>query len=561
MSAPAANDPPKLNEPVESSDGNVEPAGPRQARSGAELSKQLIGRAIPDTGRITGAALRKGLRLTTLAWVFGAFWMAAGTGLAQAKLAQYLGADDSRYGLLAAMPLFAVLLQIPGSWVVDYLGRRKVFFICNCVLHRFLYLVIGLLPWILPAPAVSSALVMILLIFISTALNNFGGQAWTNWMAALVPPRIRGKYFARRSRYGIFVAILTGMGVGLLLDLGERPFMHRLFDPVAHQAHLPVLIFLISILFVIAAILGMMDILTFCWVDEPPMPAVQENNLLQKLVQPLRDGEFMRYCVYWSGWMFAVSWTSALWWMFLFDFFERVARNHFTPWWSDYKYLAGTLIIGTAYNTGQFLGYPMWGRAVDKFGCKPVLFVSSTLQSLTWIPLAFLSPFMFPWVLATQVFGGIVGGGQDIANFNMMLQFIRKGGAGYQALGSVIFSLVGALGAVLAGQLASRLLFLHIPLFAGTGWEVDINRYSVVIGIGLVCRYVADLILLPRVVDIADMPAQHALRFVFQNMYGNLNALIFLPLRQMPSRAQRQLRQVQRLGMKIGEGIFGPDEK
>ena len=55
------------------------------------------------------------------------------------------------------------------------------------------------------------------------------------------------------------------------------------------------------------------------------------------------------------------------------------------------------------------------------------------------------------------ILGGFIGGGMDIASFNIMLQFNRKGGPGYQAVGSVAFSLAAGLAALAAGWLATAL--------------------------------------------------------------------------------------------------------
>ena len=58
-----------------------------------------------DPLRIRGEALRRSLRYTTLAWVYGAVWMAAIMGGTATKLAEHLGANDKIFALLAAGPL------------------------------------------------------------------------------------------------------------------------------------------------------------------------------------------------------------------------------------------------------------------------------------------------------------------------------------------------------------------------------------------------------------------------------------------------------------------------
>jgi len=162
-----------------------------------------------------------------------------------------------------------------------------------------------------------------------------------------------------------------------------------------------------------------------------------------------------------------------------------------------------------------------------------VFLVSSTIHTLTWVGWIFLSPTLLPWLLPIQILGGIIGGGCDIAVFNMMLHFNRKGGSGYQAVGTVIFSLAGACAAILAGSLGTALTSFQWTFAPGTRWEHTFNRYALLIIVGIVIKYTADLLFLRKVQDIDAKPAGHALRFVLNNLHGTLNSLIFVPARSV----------------------------
>jgi MFS family permease len=194
-------------------------------------------------------------------------------------------------------------------------------------------------------------------------------------------------------------------------------------------------------------------------------------------------------------------------------------------------YLAGTLILGLGFQAGQFLGYPMWGRAVDRFGRKPVLFISSVVHTAGWLWWIFLTPAMLPWLFLTQFLGGFMFGGQDIASFNMMLRFNRKGGPGYQAVASVIFSIVGATATLASGAFAEFIKDVTFTFGAGTPYEYTFRHYAILIVVGASIKFLGDLVVLPMVHDVTGSSRTHALRFVFQNAYGNLNTVIFTPLR------------------------------
>jgi len=188
----------------------------------------------------------------------------------------------------------------------------------------------------------------------------------------------------------------------------------------------------------------------------------------------------------------------------------------------------------------------MWGRAVDKFGRKPVLFISSSLHTLTWICWIFLSPGTVLWLALAQIIGGLIGGGQDIANFNMMLGFNRKGGPGYQALGSVIFSLAGAAGCIAAGSLGTALSGVKPHLFGH-----QYSHYAILIVVAITVKYIGDLLVLRFVQDVDAKPTRQAVRFVVGNMQGNFTTLIFAPLRRLPVGARKQLRSWSRAGQRI----------
>jgi MFS family permease len=351
-------------------------------------------------------------------------------------------------------------------------------------------------------------------------------------MADLVPQRIRGKYFAGRSRYGIATMIVTSLALGAAMDWANtQSFLHT-FSGVIAWSGMPPLILLLSVVFIVGGLIGILDILAFIRVDEPPMKRSSEP-LLAKLGKPLGDRQFMIYCAYWSIWTFANSFGGTLWWLNVLEFFDKLAAGEHAgkfQWWTDHRWLMCFISLPIGYQIGQFLGFPIWGRAVDRFGRKPVMFVSSTLHTISWVCWIFLSPTMLPWMPFIQIAGGIVGAGQDIGGFNMMLQFNRKGGSGYQALGSVLFAIAGAIAALLCGGLLESLRGFTAVLWEGTSWQYTVDRFTVLILVAVAIKYLGDLVILPYVHDVAARPRRETVRFVFSNMYGTINALVFAPV-------------------------------
>jgi hypothetical protein len=316
------------------------------------------------------------------------------------------------------------------------------------------------------------------------------------------------------------------------MDLkGQEWFIHAM-APISRWTGLKPLVLILSVVFVVGGCMGILGILTYLKVDEPPMKPLPREPVLRRLWKPLCDHEFLRFVAYRSVWTAALSFCGWMWWVYLLDFFENQEKAGSHAWWLNHRFVAATLLLGVGGQVGLFLGYPVWGRAVDRFGCKPVAFVSSTFHSIAWIWWIFLSPTLLPWLFLTEMLGGFLYSGQDIATFNTMLRFNRRGGPGYQALATVIFSSVGALSALTAGKLAEK-AFKHFAwTFApGTPYAHTFNRYTLLIAIGVVIKYTADFALLPLVHEVESKPASHALRFVLSSTYGTLETRIFTPLR------------------------------
>jgi MFS family permease len=547
---------------TETAESDVEPPAAVSQTASAEERATLAQLAPVSPERISGDALRRSLYFTTFAWLFGAFWMSATGGATQTRLAMHLGVDDFLFGVIASVGFIGVFLQIPGSLLTEWLGRRRGIFLWWVTAHRISYFLIAAIPWLLPAHTRGTAWVMIMLLLFSACAANFGAPAWTHWMSDLVPARVRGKYFARRARLAIVVMALTGIGLGLLMDLSGTDAFQHLMLPLSDKAGMPPLIVVISAIFFIAGVAGIVDIQSFHKVDEPRMRPASREAVLVRLSRPVRDTNFMRYCAYYGVWIFALAFAQGFWWVYLLDFFETQRKAGLTAWWLEHKYVSAYLFLQVGYNIGQFVGYPLWGAVVDRFGRKPVIFLSSMLHSLAWLPWLFLGPNMVVWLFPTQIYGGLMGSGQELANFNVMLGFNRKGGPGYQAIGSVIFAIAGAVACIAAGKFCEVLHQTDTTwtILTGTPWQWTFNRYAMVVMVALCLKVLADLVMLKLVRDVEAKSTRHAMRFLLTNMYGNLNTQIFTPMRNMPQQAINTLGQVGDHVRRLGEKMMSGDE-
>jgi MFS family permease len=379
-------------------------------------------------GRFVGPVtrLRRSLRAST-AEGFGAELVNACAGpTILAGWALHLGATPMEVGLLGALPQVAQLAQLPSAWVTALLGRRRVA-IAAVGLSRQVLLPLALLP-LLGLSEESSRTLLLAVAAASAVLGVLGNNAWTAWMGELVPEGLRGRYFGRRTALCTFGGTLAGLGVARALDaLTTR-----------HGAGVA-----LSILAAGACLLGLgTTLLMFRQHDPAPAPASLPAPAA--VLRPLRDPcarSLLRYQIAWNA---AVGVGGGF---FTFHLLHNL-RAGFT---------VAALHAATGAAT-RMLAAPAWGRAVDRYGARPVLAACSfaaALQPAIWLTTA---PAVLWPIAVDAVVGGIAWSGRDLAGFALPLSIApRRDRPFYLAIfataGGAAYALATAAGGALAPAL------------------------------------------------------------------------------------------------------------
>ena len=113
-----------------------------------------------------------------------------------------LGASPFEIGMVASLPMLANLLQPLGALLSNRTNSRHDYGIWTFLPARLLWLV--LLIGIIFRGAhtdFSPQLVYLTLILViaSNILAALGSASWMSWLAALVPPKLRGRYYSVRN--------------------------------------------------------------------------------------------------------------------------------------------------------------------------------------------------------------------------------------------------------------------------------------------------------------------------------------------------------------------------
>jgi MFS family permease len=469
---------------------------------------------VVEAGELTGRPLRRAMALVTLSWVFGSVWATSIGGAPFSLFAKDLHASEMQIGILAALPFLASLVSMPASLLTERTGQRKRIFLLGLYAQRLLWFPIALVPlWLVSRGGAGAApgavLVFMALIFVMHAAGAMGGPAWMSWMADIVPDRCRGKYFSRRRQWGILSAIPTALAVGWILDHWVVPG-----DGLGTLR-------LCAIIFMCAAVFGVIDIHMFQHVPDVPMAPRRSTPMLKLLGGPLKDGQFLHFAGFVGTLTFAVSFMGQFVTFYLID---KIG-------------VTGTgiqLMLLVAPMLAQLLVLPVWGHAADRMGKKPVLAIASLGLVPVGLGWCFMGPNSYWLGYVLSVLGAALWTGVEVANLNFVLEFSgseagKQGGSAYVAVNSVIINIAGCTGGLCAGVIAKLLKDWHFNVgMFGLG---TVGFYEVLFALSGVLRLVAAAAFLPGLREPEARSTVEALRFMSANIYNNLFNAILMPMR------------------------------
>ena len=442
--------------------------------------------------------LRRSLRLITIAWGFGAVWMYTCTGAARTQYAKSMNMSEFGFGMMAAIPHIGLLLQVLASYIIERFGRRKRLFLIAGTTHRLLWIVIAAIPW-MPVPQTEHWWLLLLFLAMTTTLANLNDPAWLIWMADLVPDRIRGRYFSRRGQLGRFVGMATTLTIGFILDKASA------VDGQMLQR-------VISILFLIAACFGALDILLFKFVPDEhrvrrgPMPP-----FWQMLTLPLKHPQFRRFLGFRATLFFAIGYVEQFAWLYLFDVVKM------SNWRANVMLVAIPTIVTMAT-------FPLWGRLVDRLGCRPVLLIAGVMithGALSWM---FVTPDNW-WIGYIAVLSATLAWpGVELASQNILLDMADSdtndvGGSAFVAVHSAVIGIAGFCSGMFAGYLAEN---LHNWQAVILGWPI--TYHGVLFFISAVIR-LCSLLWLIGMVEPESYTTRAALRHMVGNIYTNVQMI------------------------------------
>ena len=390
--------------------------------------------SLSDDRSGNGLSSRKRLFYVTLEGAFANVFIVLTGGAFLTGLALYLGANDLEIGLLGAIPFLAQTAQLLSAYLVDRTGRRKSTTIWFMVVGRQVWwIVIPLLllltgSWQLPA-------FLAIFVFSSLALM-IATPSWLAWMADIVPPKIRGRFFGQRNSAVAITTVASTILGGILLDRFRN--IHR--EDIGF-----------AILIGAACLFAMAAVLLMDRIPDRPSSSGRGTLTRAHFLEPLRDPGFRRLLQIFALWNLAIGTAAPF-------FAAHMLSNLRMSFTMIALYSSLHSIVAISFNRP-------WGSLIDRFGSRPVIVMCAS--SISFIPLIWWIPRQdLLWILAFEgIYSGFLWAGFNLAAFNVPIaNSPKRNRTIYLAIFSVVTGIAFFAASLMGGWLAERWSDIHWQL-------------------------------------------------------------------------------------------------
>lgn len=416
--------------------------------------------AEPDP-KIPKDAVRRSLKASTLDGVFATIFSNITGGVLLSNFLVELHASPIEIGLSASIPMVANLIQPIGAYFADRTTSRHYYCFWIYTPARLIWLLLVAQVAIASWGKLDSHLLVVwtlAIISVTHFLGALGSASWLSWLAALVPRRLRGRYFSVRNSAANLTCLISVPLGGLIVSRYPRGAIEGY-----------------GVVLVLGIIFGLIS-LGYQWLMTDVNPREQkklaieqeyasQTTVLTQTDQPvdasgtsfLNDGNFLRFLLYFGVWMFAVNLSAPFFNLYMLD-----DLGLDVSWVTLYNSLtAGANLLMLLF----------WGRLADRFGNRVLLLLVGILVAVT--PLLWLGAGADPlsiwlWLPLLHILAGGTWAAIDLCNNNIQLGIAPvRSQAAYFAVAAAVAGVSGAVGTTAGGFLAQFADYGGLPgLFA-----------------------------------------------------------------------------------------------
>ena len=420
-------------------------------------------------------------------------------------MALLMGASNFQIGVLAALPTVTNIFQLVSIWLVRrYNNRRAVSVICS-LLARIPLVLTGALMLLLPS--MRSMALLIFFLFFYNLFASVAGLSWNAWMKDLVPDKMLGAYFSRRSSYTQALNAALSLVLALVVDHIKGSYPQ--YELATYYA-----------MFLTAGVAGIIGAFILARAPEPQSYMVKEN-IFRLLKRPLMDGNFRRLLIFNSAWVFALN----------------IATPFFTVFMMKTLNLSIAYIIGLGI-LSQLAGIftvRIWGVSSDKYSNKTIIAICAPLYIIciiAWCFAGIYTHFISNLLLlaAIHIVTGISTAGINLALINIGLKLApREQSIVYLSAKNIITAVFASAAPVIGGILADYFNKRHLIIDARwVGPKVDkvfhllsLHEWNFLFLIGALLALVS-LELLVQVKETGEVEKNVVVRMMRSNIKNNL---------------------------------------
>ncbi len=369
------------------------------------------------------------------------------TGVILVGLALSFGASNLVIGILAAIPYFAQLFQIPAILLVERYRRRRKISVLASGIGRTLIFGIAITPFLSDQ---SAALIAILsIVAIRLAFAAVSNCSWNSWIRDVIPEGTTGAFFSRRMLLSTSAAALVSLSAGAFIDIWAEVLPDNKVGAY-------------TLLLSAGGVVGLVSVWLLAKTPEPPMqPATGKAHLWDLLMEPVKDRNFRRMIGFIASWEFAVNLAAPFFAVYM------LKRLGYT------MSLVMVFVVLSQFANVLVLG--IWGKISDKFSNKSILSVCGPLFIVcifgwTFVTFPHEHFLTIPLLVLLHVLMGISSAGVSLATNNIGIKLAPRGKAtSYLAMRAVIVSVAAGLASIIGGLTVD--LFDSMQLSFSIRWE------------------------------------------------------------------------------------------
>ena len=151
--------------------------------------------------------------------------LAGGTFLV--ALMEALEISDGNMGIIASFGSFAAIAQIVSIKLSKRIVKNKLFS-CITVMQKFWFAFMFFIP-IMNMKVKWAQLLMMLCYCVAQISLQIGTPAIVDWVASLIPAKLRGRYFAIKDSVAVFVVVTSTLIMGIVLDMLKGEHLNLAF--------------------------------------------------------------------------------------------------------------------------------------------------------------------------------------------------------------------------------------------------------------------------------------------------------------------------------------------